>query len=442
MSEITAEAAPAPVVRAYSNRAIHSKKRTITRRGVLWLGQTCNIRCHFCYFLDRINDKTHIEHAFMDFEKAKHICSTLRYKYDNNAIDIQGGEPTIYKHIYDLISHCHDIGLMPTLITNAVSLAEITRCERLKAAGLRDLLVSIQGIGETYDKIVGLPGGSEKQFRALANFKSVGIPVRFNVVLSKSVLLQLPEIAQLAVDSNAGAVNFLAFNPFEDQANDGKRSAFNVPTYTEVAKSLNEALDVLDAAHVEANVRYFPICMIEPRHRKSMYNFQQLPYDLHEWDYASWSWTGQQPQRMRPSEPTKPPKLRDETYPRVAEFYKAHPELDQDTLVDRSPEIYRDNAKMRASQHCGYKYSDGCMSCSLQSICDGFHGDYVRLFGMDEARPITDIPPVSDPTHYIANQDKILEEEDWNWVLNKEPANVESESPVLLRTIEPELEKV
>ncbi|MCC6485915.1 MAG: hypothetical protein IT364_00310, partial [Candidatus Hydrogenedentes bacterium] len=36
-------------------------KRVLTKRAVMWLGQTCNLRCYFCYFLNRIDDAHHPE---------------------------------------------------------------------------------------------------------------------------------------------------------------------------------------------------------------------------------------------------------------------------------------------------------------------------------------------------------------------------------------------
>ena len=97
-----------------------TRKRSLARRGVLWLGQTCNLRCYFCYFLNRISDNKHPEHDFMTLDKAKEICRTLREYYGNTAIDIQGGEPTIYPGILDLIAYCREIGLHPTLIIFAL----------------------------------------------------------------------------------------------------------------------------------------------------------------------------------------------------------------------------------------------------------------------------------------------------------------------------------
>lgn len=425
-----------------------SRRRVITRRGVLWLGQTCNLRCHFCYFLERIENKEHPEHPFMSLDKARAICSTLVDHYGNNAIDIQGGEPTIYKDIFALTEHCQNIGLLPTLITNAIPLSNERNVTRLKESGVRDLLISIQGIGETYDKIVGVPKSFDGQMKGLDNVLKHGIPIRFNCVLSKPALPQLAQISRLAIDSRARVVNFLAFNPFEDQQLNGKRSDHNVPRYSEVAAYLDPAIDDLEAAGVEVNVRYLPLCVLAERHRKNIYDFQQLSYDIHEWDYASWSWTGRQPQRMKALEPEPVVDLTTETYApasyrgalgatatMVRDLVRRYPKLRptaesahkvisktlaaaNGTRVDKSSAdaLYRANGRMRASAHCRYVYAEACSSCAAREICDGFHGDYAAIFGAQEARPIEG-EAMSDPRHYIRDQDKVVESEDYSWAL-------------------------
>lgn len=384
-------------------------RRVLTRRGVLWLGQTCNLRCHFCYFQTRISSSDHPDHPFMSLGKATAICSTLRERYGNLAIDIQGGEPTIYPEINALVSHCRRIGLLPTLITNAVVLDKRERCRELMQAGLRDLLVSVHGLREDYDRAVGLPGGSARQMKALDNLMALGVPFRFNCVLASSVLPHLPDIARLAADTGARAVNFIAFNPFEDQQKGG-RSGQDVPRYSDVSGPLVDALDFLEERGLEANVRYLPLCQAPERHRKSFYNFQQLPYDLHEWDYASWSWTGRNPQRRRDGDLEPPVTLRWANSRSKLFGYEGYLEDASVTLEDE----YLHSALIRAREHCGYQYAPACEACGLKAICDGFHGDYASLHGAHEAAP-QDVPKVDNPRHYIARQMKIVEDEDASW---------------------------
>ncbi len=428
-----------------SSDVASTRRRVITRRGVLWLGQTCNLRCHFCYFLDRIENAAHPEHAFMGMEKSKQICSMLVSHYGNNAIDIQGGEPTLYKDIYGLVRHCREIGLLPTLITNAIPLFKRENVSKLKDAGLRDFLVSIQGIGDTYDQIVGVSGSFMKQMQGLDNIIAEGIPFRINCVLSKPVLPQLVEVADLAIAKGARVVNFLAFNPFEDQQLSGKRSTVNVPRYSEVALVLDDAIDKLEAAGIEVNVRYFPICMVAPRHYKNIYNFQQLPLDIHEWDYASWSWTGMQPQRMgfgpvSPLVDLAASTYQSTNYPGplkhvvngVRQLVGKYPKLRGTAAIingaytrmvsakpmeEQKEVLYRANGQMRADAHCRYSYAGACERCSARAICDGFHGDYAAIFGLGEVRPIEGLPAITDPKHFIQEQDKFVEHEDYSWAL-------------------------
>ncbi|UCE61695.1 MAG: radical SAM protein [Phycisphaerales bacterium] len=426
-----------------------TKRRVITRRGVLWLGQTCNLRCQFCYFLDRINSSEHPEQAFMPLGKARIICSSLVQHYNNCAVDIQGGEPTIYPDIHALIAHCREIGLLPSLITNGVILEDKTQCSTLKAAGVRDVLLSINGLGDTGDMIAGVPGCSRKQLVALDNLTELSVPVRFNCVLSKPVLPQLVELAELAVARGVRIVNFIALNLFEDQRR-ARQCSETLPTFSTVTPYLHDALDVLAGNDIEHNVRYYPLCMLKPGYRHAAYNFQQLPYDIHEWDYASMAWTGLTEQRMAHGPVSGVVSLRKVTPPTgplsvtpfialrhaVARTLRPHPRAYAvATRLDRIfndihthsarwfsdgnatvETVYKAHGRLRASRS-RYVYTKACRQCAVRDICDGFHSDYLGLFGSDEATPILGNQAITDPKHYINDQVKYVEKEDWHWAM-------------------------
>jgi pyruvate-formate lyase-activating enzyme len=471
--------------------------RVINRRGVMWLGQTCNLRCYFCYFLEKISTNSDPEHPFMELEKAKSMCRTLVDFYGNNSIDIQGGEPTIWPGIHPLITYCAEIGLKPTLITNGIVLARKEACQKIKDAGVYDLLFSIQGLEDVYDDIVGIPGGAVKQAKALENLQEVGIPFRFNTVLSKPVLPQLDRIAQVAIDSGARVMNFIAFNPFIDQANGGTRSAKNVASYTEIMEHLTPVLDKLDAAGLEVNVRYLPFCMFEERHRKFSQNFQQIVYDLHEWDAASEAWTSL-PNLRQAALPLVPPiTLHETVWSRRVRWLATSSEDAIESLSNQaikdvlrkarlgareiflraggpssSPDAPRQHADAdRSAPPSGgkvgvvlergwqfvrehlmdfaalpetealnrearflmaktvhpYTKLPACKSCSLAPICDGFHKDYGEMFGTHECKTITLASRVTDPKHYIREQRKIVEEQEYDWAL---PAEEREQRPV------------
>jgi pyruvate-formate lyase-activating enzyme len=426
---------PAPVRRP---TLVWTTERRITRRGAIWLGQTCNLRCHFCFFIDRIEDSSHPEHAFMSLEKAKRICTTLVDVYGNNAVDIQGGEPTLWRHILPLVEHCTMIGLRPSIITNALLLDRKEKVQEYQNAGVRDFLVSVHGLGPVHDWAVGLEGAHERQMRALRNLIEVGVPFRINTVLTKGTILHLPQVAQLAARTGAQVVNFLTFLPFGDQATAGARVPPNLPRYSEASGPLTEALDLLAEAGIEANVRFFPPCLLPARHRRSCFNLQQLPYDHREWDFRSLSWTGAQAQRTREGELSPPSELpaagRPEWLFSLEARLAAFPRLRrvivklgeqalgplQERLIHGPPptqeQQYREFARSMARGN-GYTHTLACMSCDARGICDGVHGDYAALFGTNEVRPISLGLKVTSPTYYVSRQQKIVCSGDESWSL-------------------------
>lgn len=461
--------------------------RVLCRRGVIWLGQTCNLRCYFCYFADRIESKNHPEHAFMAVAKAKQLCRTLVDFYGNNSVDIQGGEPTIYPHICELLQYCNAIGLKPTLITNAVALNSPDLCRRIKDAGVFDLLISLHGVGEVYDKIVGVKGASERQLAGIDHCAAIGIPFRVNITLTMEALSQLDELVAIAADKGARAVNFIAFNPFVDQNDDKKRAKEAIPAYRATAQRLIPLIDLLSGRDIEVNVRYLPFCAFPAAYRKYVQNFQQIVYDLHEWETAGEAWSSAPPQRRSADRLSSP-----------ADFYglvlKKRVEYEKSCgrpggLVSRLgrqcrsvkarvvgrleknyPALFRlangaHSRLIRAKSMIGgsdgkfarkfylaelgevpgfsdleYAYKEyrvlmtktvhpylkcaGCDACDLTPICDGFHADYGTLIGFDEIASVHLNGRVYDPRHYQRNQMKLVEEEEYGWALPCRGINV------------------
>jgi MoaA/NifB/PqqE/SkfB family radical SAM enzyme len=402
-----------------------SQKREITKRGVIWLGQTCNLACYFCYFIDKIDNKQHPEHPFMSLEKAKKICYNLRFIYGNNAVDIQGGEPTIYPYIIELIEYCNSIGLKPTLITNAIVLSDKKRAESFKNAGINDFLISVHAIGETYNRMVGHKNGSLKQMQALKVLQELEIPFRLNCTMTKEVVNQFEDIAILAIETGCKVVNFISFNPFADQK--GNRNSTDVPNYTLIKQPLERAIDILENADIEVNIRYFPMCMVNEKYYKNSYNFQQLPYDSHEWDFNSWTWTTRFNQRSNSDS-------LDETIPILMFNIKKYNGIDFSKMSEHGTKehymkginleehllklisanipkkiLYKQNAKLRAQKHLEYKKLEACKKCSLQDICDGFHNDYISVFGENEAKSVDLNLSIIDPTYFVDYQFKVVE---------------------------------
>jgi MoaA/NifB/PqqE/SkfB family radical SAM enzyme len=352
MSGVAADAPPTP------------ERLPTTRRGVLWLGLHCNVRCEFCYD-DRLPAS---RKEWVDFDAITAALTKFRRYYGNDFVDFMGGEPTLHPHIVAIVEHCAAIGLRPTLITHGMRLADPTFATRLRDAGLHDVLMSVHGVGDTLQRIHQRGRDNhERQLLALANLRELGVPVRFNVTVVQKNVGELVEIAELACRSGARVVNFLTFNPYFEW-----RAEADIPfqvRHSDAAPQLAAAIDVLTRGGVEGNVRYFPICVLRG-HEQHVFTGHQLPYDEHEWDYNSW--------------------------------------YDRGVAGAPAEDWYRAAAATQRERH-DYVHAKPCQGCAAREICDGVHEQYLARFGDGELRPY-DGQPLTDPTHFVASQPVVVRE--------------------------------
>lgn len=340
---------------------VWSTQRHITRRGVLWLGLRCDVRCKFCY--DELVGGR--EKAWMPLEEATAALDKFRLLYRNQFVDLMGGEPTLHPKVLDIVAHAATIGLRPTIITHGMHLADVDRVRAFRDAGIHDFLVSIHGIGDTVAAIHGRGRDNfARQIAALDNLRAEGIPFRFNVTMIRDNLTELEAIGELAGEKGARVVNFLTFNPYFEWQQE-PQIEFQA-RHSEIAPYLARAIDRCTKLGIEANVRYMPPCQL-PGREAHVYTGYQLPYDPHEWDYNSWYDTGHE----------------DEA---TSDWYLA--------------------ASRRQQQRHGYIHVPACADCALRTVCDGLHPQYVARWGGDEVTPYT-APPITDPRHFISQQNKL-----------------------------------
>lgn len=357
----------------------------------------------------------------------------------------------------ELIKYCNEIHLKPTLITNLVALANFDYAKKFKEAGIYDFLVSLQGIGETYNKVVGKNNAFSKQIQALENLTKIEIPIRVNAVLSNEIINELPQIVDLAIKYKARVVNFLAYNNTGDQKI--LRDTNKIPYYDIIATKLAPQIERLESQNIEVNIRFLPFCVIGEKYRKNIQNGEQMLYDNHEWEASSRLWIDRNAQReanakiekrstiyylqrlkisriYRANFSEKFQWIKRFFMPFLPRFYQYAPILPYQQKILEKLQFYTPYTKFRPAlskiEHFYIEqkevmrdivpskiYHKKCESCDIKEICDGFYCDFIEEFGSSAIKPIKIAngggQNNTDSKLYTKTQWKVIEKQEWDW---------------------------
>ena len=125
----------------------------------------CNLKCVFCSNVNR--DK----HEDLDFDELISIIYQLEYLGLKTVEWTGGGDPLMYKSIYDAIDFCHEVGLKQGLITNGLLLSEFSASRLDKLAWIRVSMNCLDYVdGITIPEISGTLG-----FSYVMNEKTTGL---------------------------------------------------------------------------------------------------------------------------------------------------------------------------------------------------------------------------------------------------------------------------
>jgi MoaA/NifB/PqqE/SkfB family radical SAM enzyme len=140
--------------------------------------RACNLKCTHC-----LNNSGNIISNQLSTNELVNLIQDFS-KSGIQEIRFTGGEPLVFPDIYKLITLASENGIYTSIGTNG-NLINETVAKKLKDAGLKKAVVSIDGTKEQNDLIRG-SGSYEKAIAALNYLKQEGIAVRVNSVILRS----------------------------------------------------------------------------------------------------------------------------------------------------------------------------------------------------------------------------------------------------------------
>lgn len=308
-----------------------------TKRAVIDVGRACNAKCIQCYYRYETFDSKDADCKKI-FQKTllelkQEVVAALNRGCDS--VDFTGGEPTIHPNIVEVITFCKERGLEPRIITNAQA-SEVKILE-LIGAGCKDWLISMHDIDDRLEKIMQVPKAWENMARTIDVIKRRKAKFAINTVIIKQNYQNLPEIAQRAVDLGAYLFNFINCNPlYGAEVKELKEVQCKV---SESKPYIEQAIDILEENLIWANLRYYPMCVLDKSYRKHIVDHPQVMFDWrNEWDYSA--------------------------YPKDVETY---------LKFGREAFQYKSNSQ------------DGvCGKCPIKNVCGGLNLGYKSAYGEEE----------------------------------------------------------
>ncbi len=175
--------------------------------------EKCNLRCRHCY-----QSVTAREMSLLEIRAAlDNVGDAIRgwatdYEFDvSPSLHITGGEPLVRRDIFDVVEHGRARGFTVSLMSNG-TLVDADRARRIKASGVADVQVSIEGLEETHDFIRG-DGSFRKALAGIANLVAQGVDTNLNVTVSRLNSGEVAELVALARGIGAGGVAFSRLVP-------------------------------------------------------------------------------------------------------------------------------------------------------------------------------------------------------------------------------------
>lgn len=153
----------------------------------------CNLQCNFCY-----NESGPLGDVGEDRKLvARQIVDAGTFQ-----VSIVGGEPTVLPDFYNLIEYFEQNGVGVDFVTNGWFIDELA-VEKLCESEICQLMVSLDGLEDTHDRLRGRKGSFKRALRAITLLSEAGFEVTVAPCLQRENVAELENLIDAIVSAGA-----------------------------------------------------------------------------------------------------------------------------------------------------------------------------------------------------------------------------------------------
>lgn len=156
----------------------------------------CNLACSHCG--SRAGDQRSNE---LSTEEALDLVHQLA-EVGVTEVTLIGGEAFLRKDWLDIAEEIGKVGMTCTMTTGGYGISAET-AKRMKAAGIAQVSVSVDGLEDVHDDLRGKPGSWSFCFKTMEHFRNAGISFGCNTQINRRSAPQLPLLYERIRDAGA-----------------------------------------------------------------------------------------------------------------------------------------------------------------------------------------------------------------------------------------------
>jgi radical SAM protein with 4Fe4S-binding SPASM domain len=117
-------------------------------------------------------------------------------------VTLIGGEAYLREDWLEIVRAIAAHGMTPTMTSGGRGIDE-ARAQAAKAAGLRSVSISLDGLSATHDRLRGVRGSHASALAAMGHLQRAGVPTSVNTQINRLSMPELPELLELIAQHRA-----------------------------------------------------------------------------------------------------------------------------------------------------------------------------------------------------------------------------------------------